>query len=69
MGEPVASRQWSTGTLQEGLECLQRNSPAHLLASAEMDGCMDPADTLANIKVCRCTCLLGLLGLGDMLGR
>ena len=33
---PVASRQWSTGTLEEGLECLRKHKPVQLLAAGDM---------------------------------
>ena len=32
--KPVASRQWSTRTLQEGLECVSKNDPGELLAKS-----------------------------------
>ena len=33
---PVASRQWSTGTLLDGIECLNQHNPAELLAAGDM---------------------------------
>ena len=33
----VASRQWSTTTLEDGLTCLRKNPPAQLLAASDMD--------------------------------
>ena len=44
----VPSRQWSTGTLEAGLDCLDKHSPASLLAMADNEGSKE--DTLQQLQ-------------------
>ena len=43
---PVASRQWSTGTLEDGLACLRTKCPAELVAVGMADSSKNVATEL-----------------------
>ena len=49
---PIASRQWSTGTLLDGLSCLNQNDPAALLAAGDMSA----ADALTREQQMQASC-------------
>ena len=46
MRKIVASRQWSTGTLAEGLQCVEANPPKRLLALSSMPAESEDAQKL-----------------------
>ena len=56
--EPIASRQWSTGTLEDGLACVRAREPVQLLAAGDMAAQGDRDQQIKESLTFHCVCSL-----------
>ena len=54
--EPIASRQWSTGTLEDGLACVRAHEPVQLLAAGDMAAQGDRDQQMKESLTFHCVC-------------